>query len=189
VFLTYQRKTGIYYALTIPSLIIMTTFAFLYFDFSDIESISYLLDRVSSAGDSGRFQVIFLAVDSLLIEHNPFIFLFGHGLKSFQLLSLKYPTDIIVETSNNLYVDVLFECGVLGLLLLIFFLGALYKRIIKISDNRMKMFGVLIFFDILISSLFRADYATFRFFFLLLLLNIIIYEHQYPKTSAIRIRR
>lgn len=145
---------------------------------ADIEAWSYFTDRITNVSESGRFSTINHAIMSVINSENFYNLLIGNGLKSFELIQYKY-YEIGVTTSNNLYVDVFFEAGLIGLSLLFSFYIYVLKRIQKIEFIKYRVFANLIFLNIVLSGFYRADYATLRYFILFYFIFIFINYRKY----------
>lgn len=144
----------------------------------NIESLSYFKERINNADKSGRFYILDKAITSIYEDNNIFTLIFGNGLKSFELLQYRF-SEISVSTSNNLYVDVFFEAGLLGLIILLCFYYFVFIKIIKIQLVKYKFFASLIFINIIVSGFYRADYATLRYFILFYFIYIFINYKKY----------
>lgn len=170
--------------------ILTMVFLFVYLYASNNQFIDYIISRVSNvdAGNSGRLYML-LGPLSWVQESTPFSLLFGHGLKSYSIIGTYYSLpsgEPIHVTSNNLYVDILWESGIVGLLLLILYFIYIFKKIWAIRFSSSNSFiALFIFFDLLLSAFFRADYATFRFFIMLYLLFLLV-NHNYNKPQKER---
>lgn len=165
-------------------------FIFIYLHASNNQFLDYFFSRISNvdASNSGRLYML-LAPFEWIQESNPFSILFGHGLKSYSIIGTYYSLpngDPIHVTSNNLYIDVLWESGLIGLLTLIIYFLYIFIKICSLKVSPSKSFIVLfIFFDVLLSAFFRADYASFRFFIMLYLLYLLVnYNFYEPRKEC-----
>lgn len=113
-------------------------------------------------------------------ESNIFSFLLGHGIKSYSIIGTVFnvPDGSPVHvTSNNFYVDTFWEAGLVGLLILFSFFLYLFRKIIKSNYEKFQVFIMFfIFFDLFLSGVFRADFASMRYFIMLYLLYILIHN-------------
>lgn len=104
--------------------------------------------------------------------------LIGYGLKSYSLIGEYYllPNGTPVHiTSNNLFVDTLWEAGFIGLFILIAFFVYLFYLLINLNINKKtKIILLFYFFDVFLSSLVRADFASPRFFVFLIIIFAVI---------------
>ncbi|KUM52486.1 hypothetical protein AR688_09295 [Rheinheimera sp. EpRS3] len=139
----------------------------------------YIINRVINvdASSSSRLSMLLgpfeWVKDSSLIS-----FVFGHGLKSFAIVGTNYvlPSGEAVHvTSNNMYVDVFWEAGVLGLLLMLLYFLFIFVKIFSVKQSQQQQFVTFfVFFDLVLSAVFRADYASLRFFLMLYLLFLLL---------------
>ncbi|MDM1450401.1 O-antigen ligase family protein [Myroides odoratimimus] len=141
--------------------------SFLFSKFRNINAFEYLYERVIGIENSSRYTTIKNAV-TFMIENDMFTLLLGNGIKSFSLLhTVGGDFRTSYETSNNLFIDVFFECGAIGLSILIFFFIYSLKKILTQSNSKYTLFALLLWVDVVLSAMFRADYATLRVFILL----------------------
>jgi O-antigen ligase len=131
----------------------------------------------------------------------PFLWIFQHGQTLFQVLfgmgpgSFKYlnitqyfPDDLhkVYVTSNNLYIDVLYEHGFIGfilsLILMGYFLWYFFKRR---NEGKYAQAGFLITLHLSITSLYRADFTSPRFWMLFIILFILIHLLSIKKQKKI----
>ena len=152
---------------------------FIFFvNFTNNEYTDYVLTRINTAdSDNGR---VFMLLGPLewIQESNFFSILFGHGIKSYSIIGSFYTLhsgDPVHVTSNNLYIDVFWESGILGLFFLLSFFSCVLYKIFSLNVSKSSVFVMLfVFFDIVFSSIFRGDYASFRFFIMIYLLYVLI---------------
>lgn len=139
----------------------------------------YIVNRVTQAdaSNSGRLFML-LGPFEWVKESNISSLLFGHGLKSYSIIGTSYvlPSGEPVHvTSNNMYVDVFWEAGIFGLMLMLMYFIFIFFKIFKIHWSYSQRFAAFfVFFDLVFSALFRADYSSLRFFIMLYLLFILI---------------
>lgn len=137
-----------------------------------IKNIGYILDRLVNLSEDGRFKSIY-EVLMQFFDSNIINLLFGYGVTNFQVAS-QYTEYSFLVTSNNLYVDVLVEMGVIGLILIVGLLFLLFLNIYKSSNhNFQKFIAYALYFDLLVTSMIRADYSTSRFFIVIALIFLI----------------
>ncbi|HLV69834.1 MAG TPA: hypothetical protein VKY34_03945 [Xanthomarina sp.] len=112
-------------------------------------------------------------------DSNAMSYLFGHGIKSYSIIGTAFnlPSGEPVHvTSNNLYADTFWESGLFGLILIAAFFVFVFFSILNSKHGKAQVFvAFLVLFDLMLSSLFRADFASFRFFILLYLVYILIH--------------
>jgi hypothetical protein len=123
-----------------------------------------------SVTDSPRTEMIVYPW-KYLFEDNFVTTLFGNGPSSMKYLN---KTKILATgepyhvTSNNIFTDIGFEEGIVGVIGLVIFFSLLYRFfiIIKTRDrdiDRCSLYGKLFVIHLLISSLYRADFMSPRF--------------------------
>lgn len=157
---------------------LILVFVLLFFAVND-EVYNYIYSRISQAtlSNSGRFYMVvmpyFWSWDGDL-----FGFLFGHGMKSYSVIGTYYslPNGAPVHpTSNNIYTDVFWESGVVGLVLLLLFFAFVFIRICRSKVGKFHSFvAFYFFFELTLSGMFRADFASARFFILLYLMYLLV---------------
>ena len=177
-YLILKSKGRVGVLLVIPFVLAVFPFLMLIFRNSNLESINYFSKRLDTFSDSGRFEIIYKSVISIWDSGDIFKILFGNGLKAFELFSYKFP-EISIETSNNLFVDVFFEGGLVAVTCLIYFLIRVFNYIKRIDKIEYLTFASLLYFNLIVSSFYRADYATFRFFFILFVIFVFINHKKY----------
>ncbi|KKL00429.1 O-antigen ligase domain-containing protein [Rheinheimera mesophila] len=139
----------------------------------------YILNRVTNVdpNNSGRLFML-LGPLEWIKDSSLFNFIFGHGMKSYAIIgtSIALPNGEPVHvTSNNLYIDVFWEAGIIGLILLLAYFLFVFLKIFKIKFSGAQRFTTFfVFFDLVFSAVFRADYASLRFFLMLFLLFILL---------------
>lgn len=139
------------------------------------ESFEYFLFRLRTVEDSNRYDTIYRAL-LLVKESSVFNLLFGFGLKSLPLAS--NIINLGAETTNNLFVDLLFEGGIIGVVLLLTFYGCVFRVIWKNKDKTSFLLSNTLILSLLISSLFKAEYASLRTFVLLLMVYLLNFNAQ-----------
>jgi len=174
----FYKVNKIYLVFIIPIIFLIISFL----TFGNIEAFTYYNDRISGVGDSGRFKIIVDALNLFFNDTNFFRLLFGNGFKTFQIISTSTEIAYYRITSNNLFIDVLFECGIMGLSLLIYFFLYLFKLVIKIKDRNLQLVSILLFVNLLLASFYRADFTTLKFF---IIIYMIFYITNYYKTIKI----
>lgn len=175
---TFYRVNKIYLVFIVPIIFLVVSFL----TFGNIEALTYYNDRISGIEGSGRFRVIIDALNLFFNDTNLFRLLFGNGFKTFQIMNTAPEISYYRITSNNLFVDVIFECGIIGVTLLIYFFTYLFKLISKVKDRNLKLISILLFTNLLLSSFYRADFTTLKFF---IIIYILFYITNYYKNIKI----
>lgn len=118
--------------------------------------------------------------------------LFGHGPGSFALLGQLHTLPDggpVHVTSNNLFSDVLYEQGAIGLLLVIaLFVVLLVTGLRARSRSRECLLGAILTVHLATSSVYRADFMAPRFWVLLLSILTLYQIARYDGTQRDRSR-
>ncbi|TQR12718.1 O-antigen ligase family protein [Psychrobacillus soli] len=137
----------------------------------------------------GRFDTMFDSTGSArtymvtqpfkwIFEYKVWNILFGLGPNSFEYLKYvkKLPSgEPIHSTSNNLFTDFTFENGFVGLICVISIFIIIMRRVLinlKIEVNKYSVVTYMLLVHLFITSMYRADYLSPRFWIIIL---IIIY--------------
>ncbi len=112
-----------------------------------------------------------------IFDHSPLSVIFGNGPASYSFLQTSkfLPTGYRVHiTSNNYFVDILFEYGFLGLILALWMFAYIaFKFLRKINEHKFYIVGLLLIIHLGISSMYRADFTSPRFWSVLIIVTII----------------
>lgn len=158
--------------------IVLALFA-IFYAFRETDAMKYFLLRAEGYEDSGRFKAIIGPLEYMFSNANVINILFGYGVKSMDAFVAMNYDFFIFGTTNTLIVDLLFETGIFGLSCYLVILIYLFKLSCKQVAN--SPLALLLFADLFVSSLYRADYATLRFPVLL----ILVYALSQRSTIAI----
>lgn len=113
-----------------------------------------------------------------LFDHSIFSALFGYGPGSYEFLhhTKILPSKVnIAISSNNMYIDLLFEHGIIGLVLIVSALAYLFVFLWKKGRENLYYFIALMeLTHVLITALYRADFVTPRFWTVFLLIFLLI---------------
>lgn len=115
----------------------------------------------------------------IIYEKGIFPFLFGMGPGSYKYLSKTkffYDGRSVDNTSNNLFSDFVYENGYLGLIMLIFMFLKILKKLKKDFKEKKNIYNkvnIILFFHLITTSLYRADFLTSRFWLIIIFINII----------------
>lgn len=151
--------------------------------------LSMIIDKLSSAsnlsGGVRAFEVImpfYWAFKDGVISG-----LFGHGVGSYSTLPYIFtlPSGLAVHgTSNSIYADFVYEIGYVGIFLWLMILFHLTYKSYKLftSTSNYSLLGpFMMCVHLGVSSLYRADFVTPRFWLILLLITASI--HIYSRTK------
>lgn len=149
------------------------------------ELFSPVLNRFSSEHDlfsikyNIRSYMVIMPFVWIFLEKGFFPYFFGMGTGSFKYLSntkFFYDGRSVHITSNNLFSDFVYECGYIGLVLLIIMFILLFKRLeknFKKNKNIYNKVNLILFFHLIVSSLYRADFLSSRFFLIISFIKIL----------------
>jgi len=136
------------------------------------KNVGYIIGRLGQINEDPRFLTIYESL-SIFFNSNFLTILFGYGVTNFKFASM-HTNYSQLETSNNIFADILVEVGVVGLLLI---LTMFLKLFILIRNSTIypiqKFVCYALFFDLLITGMVRADYATSRFFIIIALIFLL----------------
>tara|TARA_R110000851_G_scaffold303218_2_gene460758 strand:+ start:1687 stop:2772 length:1086 start_codon:yes stop_codon:yes gene_type:complete len=159
---------------------------FMYINKSGNQFYEYFFNRIANL-DPNESSRLFMLIGPFqwVQESNLMSLLLGHGMKSYSIIGTYYTLpsgEPIHITSNNLYIDVFWESGIVGLIMLAAYFSYIFKKIyfMKIK-NKHKFVVLFVFFDLVLSAFFRADYSSLRFFIILYLLFILTNYDFYKK--------
>lgn len=161
----FKSKKYIY----ILSMLLIFFIIFILSMLDKFKNIGYVLGRLTQINEDVRFLTIYETLN-VYFDSNVLTILFGYGVTNFKFASM-YTNYSQLETSNNMFADMLVEFGIIGLLLiLIMFLKIFFLIRNSFISNLQKFVCYALFFDLLITGLVRADYATSRFFIIIALI-------------------
>lgn len=164
----FKSKKYIYF---LSSVLVLLTI-FLITMSHKLKNINYVLERLSNFGEDTRFLTIYETLN-VFFSSNILTILFGYGVTNFKFASM-YTNYGEFETSNNIFADVLVELGIVGLLFILTMFLKLYYLIRKSSVSVIQRFVCYaLFFDLLITGMVRADYASSRFFIIMTLIFLL----------------
>jgi O-antigen ligase len=114
-----------------------------------------------------------------LFDHSIISGLFGYGPGAYEFLA---GTKIVPHTqmslaisANNMFIDVLFEQGVIGLILVLAGLISIALFLLRNGMKNMYYFIALVeYFHLMVTSLYRADYVTPRFWSVFLIIALLV---------------
>lgn len=170
VFFIANFKSKKYIYLLSSILIFFTIFFLIMWD--KLANVNYVLGRLYSLNEDPRFLTIYETLN-IFFNSNVLTILFGYGATNFKFASMQTSYSQF-ETSNNIFADVLIELGMVGLIFILIMFLRLYFLIRKSSVSVIQKFVCYaLFFDLLITGLVRADYATSRFFIIITLIFLL----------------
>jgi O-antigen ligase len=141
---------------------------------------SPVLGRMDNLFDPTSSSRIYMYVMPLkwLFDHSFISALFGYGPGSFEFFHYTkiLPNKVSLATSsNNFYIDILFENGVVGLCLILFVFIRVFVFLLKKGNKNIYYFIALVeFVHISITALYRADFVTPRFWAVFLIIFLLM---------------
>lgn len=102
----------------------------------------------------------------------------GHGPASSKYLLNSNPNDALFSTSNNIYVDLLYEEGLIGVFCFIILLCLFWKYSKSFFSRSQVLFRIFLI-HIVLSSLYRADYAGARYTVIFIIILAFCYLNSY----------
>ncbi|WP_174728984.1 O-antigen ligase family protein [Mesobacillus harenae] len=134
------------------------------------------LDSLFNPEESSRIYMYVMPI-FWLFDHSIISALFGYGPGSFEFLAsskILPNTGSVSTSSNNMYIDLLFENGLIGFSLIVLGLGILLLSLFKNARKNIYYFIALLeLTHLLITSLYRADFVTPRFWGVLLIIFLL----------------
>lgn len=135
------------------------------------------LDNLFNPQASSRMYMYVMPI-VWLFDHSLISALFGYGPGSFDFLSHSkiLPNGGSVSTSsNNMYIDLLFEHGIIGFLMIFsVFVYIFISLLRKWRKNIYYLIALLEYVHLLITSLYRADFVTPRFWMVMLIIFLLM---------------
>lgn len=153
-----------------------TVFLF-YEEFGDIINVVLSRREFSNGFDiygSIRTEMVILPW-SYLFQGNFGSLIFGNGPGSFKILSQTHTLstgEAFHDTSNCLLTDLSYETGLIGGICAILYFILMFLRFKKLyKKNNEALYGVLLLFHLFISSFYRADFMSPRFWAMILIIE------------------
>lgn len=141
---------------------------FIFFNNIVFEFIIAKFDHESS-GASSRSEFLASLVE-LWLKSNFLQMLIGHGIATMSILPEfgLSQNDFLFRITNNFFLDILWESGVLGVLsALTVFTTLIFKGIVANKHNKFNMLAFWLSFHVLITSLYRSEYLSPHFIWVL----------------------
>lgn len=140
----------------------------------DIISSRQELQAGFSMKDTSRTAMIIYPLQSFFREGNFVSILFGNGPGSFKYLFESHP-DCLFTTSNCLYVDILYEGGVLSIVcvgIMFLIIWSIFSKLKVRIDKREMLIIRLFLIHFSLMAIYRGDYVSEHFFCVLLIIEI-----------------
>ena len=136
--------------------------------------IEFAINKFLHEAAGGSSRAVFMSdLINLQLNATPFSMLFGHGLTSLSQLSEfgMRPEDVLFRISNNMFLDILWESGVTGLLSIIILFAVLLKQSISIQSRlqgRLSL-SLLLTAQMIVTGMYRSEYISTHLIWMLLL--------------------
>lgn len=134
--------------------------------------------------DTSRTMVMAFPIKKMG-EYDLLTILLGNGPASFKYLWKSEPNDCLFSTSNCIYTDLLYEGGVLGLGCFIVLIIRLWRNTKYFTDGNDRVFMRIFLLHLLLSSIYRGDYAGSRYAALFMVFMVIyhIYGNKHDQVG------
>lgn len=139
-----------------------------------------ILGRLDTIFDIEQHSRLYMLVMPIiwLFDYSFINVLFGFGPGSYEFLSytkfLHHQGSLSV-TSNNIFIDLLFEHGILGFLFLVsMFIYIAIRLFKKREKHSYYFFGLVLWIHLIVTSLYRSDFVAPRFWAIVIIVFILI---------------
>lgn len=156
-FFIIKFKRYAVFALGLLFVLIMVGATFL----SEIQAVQYFLERIEGYSSSGRFQGVIWPIEYIFREGDVLSILFGYGMKSMDALREAGLNGFEFGTSNTVFSDILFECGLVGLVCYVSLFTLLLWRSLRIAKNDST--ALLLWTNFFVGSFYVGEFGTLRF--------------------------
>ncbi|EJD6508753.1 O-antigen ligase family protein [Providencia rettgeri] len=160
IFLGRNKLTKL---ITTIILLISLFFLIYYLTLYDNYFTNKLLNEIN--GESSR-TLIYSTIIYEIFNSNFLHLLFGHGVNTLQLFN-ELATEnynINFSVSNSLYIDILWDSGLIGLICFSFGFFLLFLSLKRSArNNKYGTIALFLFLNLLITSIYRSEYTTTHF--------------------------
>lgn len=133
---------------------------------SSSSSMEYFVDKlyIELSGKSSRSHS-YNAILSEIINLNPINLLFGNGVNTLSFFNelTKNSYNMPFSVSNNLYIDILWDSGIIGGGIFLLALSYIFIKLVSYRRNKYGFIALLLFLSFLITSLYRSEYTSTHF--------------------------
>jgi O-antigen ligase len=165
---------------SIYSFIVIFVLAFFFRDYL-LQFLMPIIGRFDTIFDIHKHSRLYQTVMPLfwLFDYSFINALFGFGPGSYEFLHmtkfLHYEVPIST-TSNNMWIDLLFEYGIIGFTAFVFtYLYTMYRLFKRRNEHQYFLFSVILWAHLGITSIYRSDFASPRFWAIVMIVWI-VYE-------------
>ncbi len=179
VYILFHLDIKLKIKIIVSSIIILAIILILFPDLIDyfeiILSSRKELQSGASLSDTSRTAMLLQPISGFL-NSDWVSKLIGNGPSSLYYFYWTFPEGALFVTSNNYFVDSLYENGILGLIAYFYLFAMLWKSANKVYVKKhiISLFPKLLMLHIALSSLYRADYSSARYPALFILLFCLI---------------
>ncbi len=154
-------------------LILLVSFLTALFAFGQI-LIEFAMNKFihEASGGSSRAQFMKNLLD-IQFNASPFNLLFGHGLTSMSHLNEfgMQMEDMLFRISNNMFLDILWESGLIGIMSVMALFALLLRQslMIQLALNKRLSLSLLLTIQMLCTGLYRSEYISTHLIWMLIL--------------------
>jgi O-antigen ligase len=103
---------------------------------------------------------------------------FGFGPGSYGFLAqtkFLYHQGPLSVTSNNIFIDLLFEHGIFGFLFIVFMFLFVFYRLFKVrNEHRYFLYSLVLWVHLAVTSMYRSDFVSPRFWAIVIIVFIFV---------------
>ncbi|MGM0837619.1 MAG: O-antigen ligase family protein [Bacillota bacterium] len=159
-----------------------------------LQALQPILGRFDTLFDIQRHSRLYMLVMPIvwLFDYSIVNGIFGFGPGSYWFLNqtkFLYHQGPVSATSNNIYIDLLFEHGVFGFLFLIsMFVFVFYRLFRQRNEHKYFLYALILWVHLGITAMYRADFASPRFWVMIIIIFIFMElgKRGIGKNSAIK---
>lgn len=136
--------------------------------------IEFAINKFVHEAAGGSSRAVFMS-DLLTLQFTapPFSLLFGHGMTSLSQLGEfgMRAEDVLFRISNNMFLDILWESGILGLVAMVLLFTLLLKQSLAIQVKLHKQLSLsfLLTCQMIVTGMYRSEYISTHLIWMLLL--------------------
>jgi hypothetical protein len=159
------------------SILLIAIFAIVAKDFL-IEFLMPIIGRFDTLLDIHKHSRLYMTVMPFiwLFDYSFINAIFGFGPGAYDFLSLTkflHHRGPVSTTSNNIYIDFLFEHGIFGAIFyLSVFLYIFYQYYKKRNVHSYYLYSLILLFHLAVTSMYRSDFVSPRFWVIILIITI-----------------
>ncbi|MBP3950066.1 O-antigen ligase family protein [Bacillus suaedae] len=145
-----------------------------------MQFLSPILGRVETIFDIQHHSRLYMLVMPFfwLFDYSIINSIFGFGPGGYEFLNLTkflHHRGSVAVTSNNVFIDILFEHGIFGFIVFTtMFVTIGVKLFLKRNENNYYLYAIILWFHLAVTSLYRSDFASPRFWAVIIIMFIIM---------------